>query len=92
MEYGKLKGGIRYKDQRLDEFFEAVNVIPVSSVFDHYAKEKARLALAGKPTGDFDLLIGCTSVVGKLTMVTQNIRDFENIKDIRLENWIDSNE
>ena len=90
-EYGKLKGGTKYKDQRLEEFFKAVNVIPVSPFFDHYAKEKARLAIAGTPTGDFDLLIGCTSVAKKMVMVTQNTKDFENIKGIRLENWIDIN-
>lgn len=53
-----------------------------------YAKEKARLTMAGTPTSDFDLLIGCTAVSRKMVMVTQNIKDFENIKDIHLENWV----
>lgn len=87
-EYGKLKGGPKYKDQRLDEFFTAINVIPVSPFFDKYAEEKARLTIAGIPTGDFDLLIGCTAVAKKMVMVTQNIKDFENIGHIELENWI----
>ena len=91
MEYGKLKGGPKYKDQRLDEFFTAINVIPVSPFFDKYAEEKARLTIAGTPTGDFDLLIGCTAVARKMMMVTQNIKDFENISNIQLENWIDNN-
>lgn len=56
--------------------------------FDMYAKEKARLTMAGTPTSDFDLLIGCTAVSRKMVMVTQNIKDFENIKDIHLENWV----
>ncbi len=88
-EYGKLKGGPKYKDQQLDEFFNALNVIPIFPFFDYYAKEKARLTLAGTPTSNFDLLIGCTSVANKMVMVTENTKDFENIKDIRLENWID---
>lgn len=56
--------------------------------FDKYAEEKARLTIAGTPTGDFDLLIGCTAVAKKMVMVTQNIKDFENIGHIKLENWI----
>lgn len=48
----------------------------------------ARLTMAGTPTSDFDLLIGCTAVSRKMVMVTQNIKDFENIKDIHLENWV----
>ena len=89
-EYGRIKGGSKYKDQHLDEFFDAVNIIPVSPFFDYYAEEKARLTVAGTPTADFDLLIGCTAVARKMVMVTQNIKDFENIKHIRLENWVDT--
>jgi tRNA(fMet)-specific endonuclease VapC len=87
-EYGKLKSGSKYKDQHLEEFFDAVNVLPILPSFDMYAKEKARLTMAGTPTSDFDLLIGCTAVSRKMVMVTQNIKDFENIKDIHLENWV----
>jgi len=54
-----------------------------------YAEEKARLALAGTPTGEFDLLIGCTAVAKKMIMVTENVKDFQNIKDIQIENWIE---
>ena len=45
-----------------------------------FASEKARLRLAGTPMEDnFDLLI---------VMVTENLKDFKNISNIRLENWI----
>ena len=86
---GQMKGGPKYKEQPMKEFFDAVNVVPVASVFDHYAEEKARLTLAGKPTGEFDLLIGCTAVAKKMIMVTENIDDFKNIKDIQIENWLE---
>lgn len=33
-------------------------------------------------------LIGCTSVIYRLVMVTENLKDFKNISNIRLENWI----
>jgi tRNA(fMet)-specific endonuclease VapC len=36
---------------------------------------------------EFDLLIGCTAVENKLILVTDNIKDFENIKGIKIENW-----
>ena len=61
--YGQLKGGPKYREQPLNEFFKAIKVLPIAPVFDLYAEEKARLALAGTPTGEFDLLIGCTSVI-----------------------------
>ena len=86
---GQLKGGPKYKEQPMKEFFSAITVIPIASIIDHYAEEKARLMLMGKPTGEFDLLIGCTAVAKKMMMVTENVDDFKNIKDIQIENWID---
>ena len=54
-----------------------------------FASEKARLRLAGTPMEDnFDLLIGCPSVIHRMVMVTENLKDFKNISNIRLENWI----
>ncbi|MBQ8712943.1 MAG: type II toxin-antitoxin system VapC family toxin [Prevotella sp.] len=86
---GQLKGGPKYRDQHLDDFFRNIEICPIAQAFDLYAEEKARLQLAGTPADDFDLLIGCTSVVGRMTMVTENIKDFKNINGIKMENWIE---
>lgn len=86
---GQLKGGQKYKEQPMKEFFNAITIVPIAPVFDLYAEERARLTLAGKPTGEFDLLIGCTAVAKKMVLVTENVKDFENIKDIRIENWLE---
>lgn len=87
--YGLLKGGPKYKEQPLKEFFHAVNVLPIAPIIDRYAEEKARLVLNGVPTSDFDLLIGCTAVAKKMILVTENEKDFLNIKGIQIENWIE---
>ena len=88
-EYGKLKGGPKYREEKLEHFFEDINVLPVAPVFERYGREKARLRLAGTQTGDYDLLIGCTSVEEDMVMVTENVDDFKNIQGIRIENWVD---
>lgn len=36
---------------------------------------------------EFDLLIGVTAIENKLTLVTDNIKDFERLDGIKLENW-----
>ena len=89
MVYGKLKGGPKYKDQKLEEFFGNINILPAAPAYNLFAEEKARLKLAGTSSSDFDLLIGCTAVAHDMVMVTQNVKDFANIKDIRIVNWID---
>lgn len=87
--YGRLKGGPKYKDQRLEQFFDDINVLHIEPYFDLYAEEKARLELNGTPShDDFDLLIGCTAVAENMIMVTQNVKDFKNIRNIQIENWI----
>lgn len=87
-ELGRQKG-IGYREQALDEMINTFRVLPIYDILDLYAKEKARLRLAGTPAeDDFDLLIGCTSVYHKMVMVTENTDDFKRIKDIRLENWV----
>ena len=88
--YGRLKDGPKYKDQRLEQFFDDINILHIEPYFDLYAEEKARLELAGRPShDDFDLLIGCTAVAEGMVMVTENVKDFQNIKGIQIENWIE---
>ena len=62
-ELGNRQGLVR-RMQSLDEFIASVRVLPISETLDLFAKEKARLRLAGTPADDnFDLLIGCTAIV-----------------------------
>jgi tRNA(fMet)-specific endonuclease VapC len=34
------------------------------------------------------LLIGVTAIENKLTLVTENTKDFKNLAGIKIENWI----
>ena len=87
-ELSKQRDGIDRTPQ-LNSFFEAINILPISESLDLVAQEKIRLRLQGTPADDnFDLLIACTSIVNDLIMVTDNTKDFKNIQNIQLENWI----
>lgn len=78
-----------YINQGLDKMLSLFTVVPITDSIDFAATEKARLQIAGTPLDDdFDLLIGCASVVYGMTMVTENTRHFKNISNIKLENWI----
>lgn len=74
--------------EAVDDFINGLSIIPIFGCIRLYAKEKVRLRKIGKPMNDeFDLLIGVTSVENKLTLVTDNITDFEGIEGIKMENW-----
>ena len=67
----------------------AINVIPFSSVIKRYAVEKVATDRQGTPVADFDLLIGCSALENDLIMVTDNVKHFQPIQGIKIENWID---
>lgn len=82
------KTGIDQRDM-VRKFISSITVIPISEVLEIAANEKVRLRLAGTPLDDnFDLLIGCTAICYDMIMVTENYKDFKNLSNIRLENWI----
>ncbi|MFW5851937.1 MAG: type II toxin-antitoxin system VapC family toxin [Bacteroidota bacterium] len=72
----------------INQFIDQITILPIYDSILIYGKEKARLRKIGKMVSDFDLLIGCTAVEKDLVMVTENVKDFEQISDIKIENWI----
>jgi tRNA(fMet)-specific endonuclease VapC len=72
----------------IDKFINQLTILPIFDSIRIYGKEKSRLRKIGKMISDFDLLIGCTAVEKDLIMVTENVREFERISNIKIENWI----
>ncbi len=72
----------------IEQFVTQITILPIFDSIYLYGKEKARLRKNGKMINDFDLLIGCTAVEKDLFMVTENLREFERILNIKIENWI----
>lgn len=88
VELSRSRDG-RDRSKGLKRFLDTIAIIPISTAIDLAAKEKVRLRTQGTPIDDdFDLLIGCTALSNGMVMVTENIKDFKNFKDIQLENWI----
>ncbi len=87
--YGAEKSSNPKKNFDLIETFtNQVIVLPIFNAIYLYGKEKARLRSMGIMISDFDLLIGCTSVEKDLIMITENLKEFDRISGIKIENWI----
>lgn len=54
-----------------------------------FGKIQGELRQIGKPTGEIDALIAAVARSREDILVTNNIRDFENITDLKLENWLE---
>ena len=64
-------------------------ILPILGAIPEYGKHKVQLRRSGEMISDFDLLIGTTAIANDLIMVTENIKEFNRIKGIELQNWID---
>ncbi|MBT9314520.1 type II toxin-antitoxin system tRNA(fMet)-specific endonuclease VapC [Leptothoe spongobia] len=71
----------------LQDFLSGLQILPIFEALDIFAKEKARLRKSGIPVDDFDLLIGTSAISNDMVLVTNNVKHFERINSIRIENW-----
>lgn len=54
---------------------------------DMHGRLRARLRDAGTPIGDFDEMIGAHALALDAVLVTDNVRHFERVDGLRIENW-----
>ena len=74
----------------VDAFINGLTIIPIYGSIRRYATEKVRLRKLGTPINDeFDLLIGVTAIENEMILVTDNVKHFEKIADIKIENWFE---
>ncbi len=73
--------------KKVDPFIKLFQITPIISCLDTYAKEKARLKKQGKLIDDFDLLIGSSALANDLVLVTKNVKHFERISLLKIEDW-----
>ena len=58
------------------------------SCSEEFGKVKGGLGQQGISVPDMDLLIASVALVHDLTLVTHNTADFQNIPNLRLEDWL----
>ncbi|NER06768.1 MAG: type II toxin-antitoxin system VapC family toxin [Okeania sp. SIO3C4] len=73
----------------LDEFTLPLIIVPFDeSAANEYGKIRAYLERNGTPIGPMDTLIGAHAKSMDVTLVTNNIKEFERIPDLKIENWV----
>jgi len=77
--------------QRLDEtLLPNLPVIPFdASAARRYGETRAELERLGTPIGDADLRIASIALDRDLTVVTENVRHFEKVPGLPVENWLE---
>ena len=52
------------------------------------AKIRSVLQKQGTPIGAYDLQIAAIAVAENMTLLTNNVREFERVKGLKYENWV----
>ena len=90
LRYGCAKKGSEKLLAKVESLLRTIPVIPLDIPADaKYGRIRAELEATGQTTGQNDLLIAAHASALDLTLVSDNIREFQRIRDLRLENWLE---
>jgi tRNA(fMet)-specific endonuclease VapC len=90
LQYGVSKSAFPEKNlNALQQFLVPLEIVE----FDYeaaiqYGKIRTQLEKAGKSIGSLDLLIGAHAQSLKAILVTNNLKEFVRIEDLKTENWV----
>lgn len=75
--------------ERVDHLLASLEILPLEGDADyHYAEIRAHLSRTGQPIGQNDLLIAAHTRALGLTLVTDNLREFNRVPELSVENWL----
>lgn len=89
LEYGMQHSSDPAKnEQALLRFLLPLSILSFdAAAASEYGQIRAWLQSRGTPIGPLDMLIAAHARAQKLTLVTNNLREFERVPDLQLENW-----
>ena len=89
LRYGVAKSRHIEKNlQALDEFILPLEIADFDEkAAESYGNVRASLEKEGKPIGSMDMMIGAHALSLGLTLVTNNTREFKQIKHLKVADW-----
>jgi tRNA(fMet)-specific endonuclease VapC len=90
LQYGIMKSSKTKKNKdALNKFITPLEILD----FDYnatieYGKVRQELEKKGMPIGPLDTLIAAHARSNKLTLVTNNEREFKRVSNLKIENWV----
>ena len=92
--YGELQYGAAKSEQRvaaLERLRELVNLLPAlplpETAGETYGMIRAQLESKGEMIGNNDLWIAAHALAARLTLVTNNEREFRRVRGLKIQNW-----
>ncbi|MDP1652073.1 MAG: type II toxin-antitoxin system VapC family toxin [Rhodocyclaceae bacterium] len=90
LRYGAAKRDSPALTQRVEDLLASMSVLSFDTDADrHYAEIRTALERAGRIIGGNDLLIAAHSRALGATLVTHNLREFERVPGLKLDDWLE---
>jgi tRNA(fMet)-specific endonuclease VapC len=89
LEFGVLRSGNPTRNRRaVDLVTEELAIIPFDEAAAvEYGKVRLELEERGKVIGPLDMLIAAHARSAHVTLVTNNLREFQRVAALRVESW-----
>ena len=88
LAFGVTKSGSDKNKEALALFLAPLHILPFDeSVIWHYGLIRTQLERQGTPIGPMDTMIAAHALSKGLTLVSNNVAEFERVPDLPLENW-----
>ena len=82
------RGNPRALSRVVHGFLDRIAVMPWdTAAADHFARLRAALERGGTPIGVMDTMIAGHALALKATLVTNNLKHFQKVAALRVENW-----
>ena len=75
--------------KEISRLIEDIDVHPLAADGKDYAKIKHLLKEQGNMIDDFDIVIAGQAISEGLIVVTDNVKHFNRIEGLKLENWME---
>jgi len=91
LQYGVEKSQSRKRSKEaLAKFLSPLNLVDFDrSTAEEAAIIRAQLEKKGMPIGPYDLLIAGLARSRDMTLVTNNVKEFDRVNDLNIENWVE---
>ena len=87
--WGVCKSGSVRNRTTLEKFLSPLTILDYDlGAAQHYGKLRAHLEKQGTPIGPLDQQIAAHALALDITLVTNNLREFERVPGLRVENWV----
>lgn len=89
LAFGVAKSGSVRNRQALEMFLAPLSILPFDApAVWAYGDLRADLERRGTPIGSLDTMIAAHALSQQATLVTNNTREFANVKGLQLDNWV----